>query len=136
MELLQALEVRAEKPQPQTIEIIEYHVLKALPEKAYMFFNQKVRAATDKPTEEKAARTAFFLALRNFALSNKPNVGTDENHTQMLAQSAAMEHLICSICGQDNQPPCRIVLPPRFPTWIMHRWPYQAQGLAVQSNCG
>jgi hypothetical protein len=33
--LLQALEVRADRLQPQTTEGIEYHVLKALPEKAY-----------------------------------------------------------------------------------------------------
>jgi hypothetical protein len=100
LRLLQALEVRADRPQPQTIEGIEYHVLKALPEKAYHFFEQKVHSATDKPKEEQEARSAFFLGLRNFAMSNKLNVGTDENNTQMVAQSAAMENLICAFCGK------------------------------------
>jgi hypothetical protein len=77
---------------------------KALPEKAYHFFKQKVRSATDKPKEEQVARPAFFLALRNFAMSNKLNVGSDENNTQMVAQSAAMENLICAFCGKGNHP--------------------------------
>jgi hypothetical protein len=104
LRLLQALEVRADRPQPQAIEGIERHVLKALPEKAYHFFKQKVRSATDKPKEEQEARPAFFLALRNFAISNKLNVGSDENNTQMAAQSAAMENLICAFCGKGNHP--------------------------------
>jgi hypothetical protein len=107
LRLLQALEVRADRPQPQTIEGTEYHVLKALPEKAYHFFKQEVRSATDKadkPKEEQEARPAFFLALRNFVMSNKPNVGSDENNTQMAAQSAAMENLICAFCGKGNHP--------------------------------
>jgi hypothetical protein len=41
-------------------------VLKALPEKAYQYFKQKVRSATDKPKEEQEARSAFFLALSQF----------------------------------------------------------------------
>jgi hypothetical protein len=69
---MQALEVRADRPQPQTIEGIEYHVLKALPEKAYHFFKQKVRSATDKPKEEQEARSAFFLALRNSEILQCP----------------------------------------------------------------
>jgi hypothetical protein len=60
LKLLQALEIRADRPQPQTTEGIEYHVLKALPEKAYQYFNQKVRSATDKPKDEQEARPAFF----------------------------------------------------------------------------
>jgi hypothetical protein len=75
-------------------------VLKALPEKAYHFFKQKVRSATDKPKEEQEARSAFFLALRNFAMSNKLNVGTDENNTQIVAQSAAMENMICALSAE------------------------------------
>jgi hypothetical protein len=63
-----------------------------------------VRTATDKPKEEKAAGAAFFLSLRNFALPNKPNVGADENNTQMVAQSAVMEHLICAFCGKGHHP--------------------------------
>jgi thiamine pyrophosphokinase len=81
-----------------------YHVLKALPEKAYQYFKQKVRSATDKPKDEQDARKAFFLALRNFAMSNKLNVGTDENNTQMVAQSAAMENPICAFCGKGSHP--------------------------------
>ena len=104
LKILQALEKLADKPQPQTIEGIEYHVLKALPEKAYQYFKQKVRSATDKPKDEQEARDAFFLALRNFALSNKLNVGTDENNTQMVAQSAAMENPICGICEKGSHP--------------------------------
>jgi hypothetical protein len=61
LKLLQALEIRADRPQPQTIEGMEYHVLKALPEKAYQYFSQKVRSATDKPKDEQEARSAFFL---------------------------------------------------------------------------
>jgi hypothetical protein len=76
--LLQALEVRAHWPQPQTTEGIEYHVLKALPERAYHFFKQKVRSATDNPKEEQKERSVFFLALRNFVMSNKLNAGSDE----------------------------------------------------------
>jgi hypothetical protein len=71
------LEIRADRPQPQTIEGIECHVLKALPEKAYQYFKQKVRSATDKPKDGQDARKAFFLALRNFVMSNKLSVGTD-----------------------------------------------------------
>jgi hypothetical protein len=58
-------------------------MLKALPEKAYQYFKQKVRSATDKPKDEQDARKASFLALRNFVMSNKPNVGTDKNNTQI-----------------------------------------------------
>jgi hypothetical protein len=104
--LLQALEIRADRPQPQAIEGIEYHVLKALPEKkAYQYFKQKVRSATDKqPKDEQEARSAFFLALRNFTLSNKLNVGTAENNTQMAAQSAVIEDLLCAFCGKGSHP--------------------------------
>jgi hypothetical protein len=98
LKLLQALEIRADRPQPQAIEGIEYHVLKALPEKAYQYFKQKVRSAADKPKDKQGARKAFFLALRNFAMSNKLNVGADENNTQMVAQSAAIEDLLCAFC--------------------------------------
>ena len=117
--MLIALEKLADKPQPQTIEGIEYHVLKALPEKAYQYFKQKVRSATDKPKDEQEARSAFFLALRNFALSNKLNVGADENNTQMVAQSAAMENLLCAFCGKGSHPIEACCHP--------SRWPHQAQ---------
>jgi hypothetical protein len=79
-------------------------VLKALPEKAYQYFKQKVRSATDKPKDEQEARSAFFLALRNFGMSNKLNVGTDKNNTQVVAQSAAMENLLCAFCGKGSHP--------------------------------
>jgi hypothetical protein len=83
---------------------IEHHVLKALPEKAYQHPKQKARSATDKPKEKQEARSAFCLALRNFVRSNKLNAGTDENNTQMVVQSAAMENPICAFCGKGSHP--------------------------------
>jgi hypothetical protein len=58
-------------------------VLKALPARRPTISSSKryVRSATDKPKEEQEARSAFFLALRNFVMSNKLNAGSEENNT-------------------------------------------------------